>query len=155
MTLPLISKTELMQYVVRGHCTEIFSHEHEGDFDVTAMRKRALETNAEVFHSDLTDDFIKELVGNRDVDKLRILELSPDSIINDPVLAVYYPEENAHLLIDGIHRLVRRHQLGMPDFLCWMVTADNIIRPDMAQLKKGFQWGSFDMVDGKPVPHAK
>lgn len=139
------SKTELMQRVADGQASEVFTHEHCGAFDVTAMREWAAK-NLEPVRMAMDSSFVKFVWANRDVDEQRLQTLRGRPIRTDPAMAVVYEENGTteHLLIDGTHRIIRRWQQGFTDFPCWVVPLDKVIRPNF-EGPYSPEWGSFQM----------
>lgn len=144
----MTSKTELMQAVEAGLSTEVFSHTECGDFDVTAMRKYA-QVYVKPVRANIADvlDFIR---ANRDYDEGRVDSLKLGEYMHDPAMAIQY-EDGSTLLIDGTHRILRRHKEGLTYFPLYVLTEKDIIRPDTIG-KVEREWGKFNIRNGKVVP---
>jgi hypothetical protein len=145
-----ITKTQLMELVVQRRVHESFEHSINGVFDVTLMREQARRLNTEIVLFSIADalTFVQE---QRVTDEERILNLEEESWRNDPAMAIHFEDDNQHLLIDGSHRILRRHREGLTDFLCYLVPSREIIRPDPREWARGSEmgidWGA-PIVDG-------
>lgn len=166
----MVSKIESAGMVARGEVAEIFSHETLGHFDVTRARL-LIQTFPQLFprktarfaESRMVDgietDVWEYLFRARDICKDRVASLTAEELI-DPAIFVEVPEgmngneAKSHLMIDGIHRVFRRKQLGKPEYYLyllpmavvpmvpdWAVRLSDELRPDLA-------WGKFDFVNG-------
>ncbi len=143
----MIKKTDLMREVARGRFTEIFSHTTLGAFDVTAMRHAAQLSGRKPALVDLLPSIIAFIRESRDIDQERCLELSVDSVSKDPAMAVVMQDaegKEEHLLIDGVHRILRRAIDGEKTFLCWFIPEAEIVRPDFTG-KAMIEWGTFQI----------
>lgn len=150
MTDAKFTKTQMMSLVASGDISESFTHETEGNFDITKMREYA-RANCEV--QQLPIEYVIDFVMNTRVfEPQRVIDLSTDSWMEDPALFVAYVESNnvSKLLIDGAHRIIRRHREGLKTFLFYELLEDEIIRPDPASLTLPNVWGD-PIVDGQII----
>lgn len=153
--MTLMTKTQMMNLVAQGRVHESFEHSIEGLFDVTAMRLNCQDLKIEPFRIEIKDvlDFIRE---SRVIDQARIMELPDAAWRNDPAMCVVYRrgDEVEHMLIDGVHRILRRHKEGFTQFYCWFVEERDIVRPNLEDwqrgVERGIDWGDV-IVDGKIV----
>lgn len=146
----MASKTDLMRLVERGLVREVFSHTECGDFDVTSMRQYArlyVEPKLAAIA-----DVLAFIEANRDYEKARVNALKPGEYLHDPALAVQY-RDGSTLLIDGTHRILRRHKEGLDDFPVWVVGEMEIIRPNTTG-RVDLEWGKFNVKDGRVIPRA-
>lgn|SRR5512141_1606796 len=149
--MELVSKTEIMRRVAAGQGIEAFSHETEGNFNVTAMRQWAQENRLLPVLAPLDEGFVEFIRTQRDIDLKRVAELNPLQIALDPAMALLL-ETGEHLLVDGSHRILRRWDMGMRDFPVWVIPIALAIRIDT--VKEGaVSWGKWRIVDGKVVPN--
>lgn len=155
-----------------GELLESFHHATLGVFNITSMRehcRRARARGAEPYLCAFEDvsaenghpDPMAFLVGNREVDMDRVAELTREDL-EDPVIMVACPpgvngSSETHLLVDGIHRLVARHDRGYKDFVLWMIPWDEAqvhrVRPDEGLMS--VSWGTKEVVDGQLVDRAR
>jgi hypothetical protein len=166
----MVSKIESAEMVARGEVMEIFSHESLGHFNVSETRK-LIATYPELFpqraarfaETRMVDgiqvDAWDYIFKSRDICQERAASLTGEQLI-DPAIVVEVPEgvngnfDRSHLIIDGIHRVFRRKQLGKPEYYFylvpmavvpmvphWAVEVSDALRPDLA-------WGKFDFVGG-------
>lgn len=153
--MSLMSKTELMKMVVEGKVHESFEHSVDGIFDVTAMREQAVKNKAPIVTFTIAD-VVDHVRADRVVDEERIGNLPEASWRSDPAMVVLFDQgDNVyHLLIDGSHRILRRHREGLFNFPCYLIPSSEIIRPDPEQWvrgeERGLVWGDA-IVDGKIV----
>ena len=145
----IIPKSAIMALVARGEHCECFEHEELGLFDVSAMRERA-KTHGEAVEIaiDQVEPFVR---ANRVFEQARVDQLDSYSWRFDPVLYVRLeegpPHGTSYLLIDGAHRVLRRHQEGCDTVLAVILTEADIIRPDLTALGRtsdmvGIDWGA-------------
>lgn len=152
--MPIMTKTELMALVAAGKIHESFEHSEEGHFDVTAMREWARAHAAPIVSFSM-EGIIEPLRAGRVVDEERVKTLHLNSVLNDPSMIVTYEKDGvtSHLVIDGTHRILRRHKLGMKNFPAYLIHSDDIIRPDTTQfvrgVDRGIDWG--DGVEGDKI----
>jgi hypothetical protein len=155
--MDVVKKSELMAAVAQGRLHEAFEHSELGWFDVTAMRDWA-KRHAEVIDVDINCavDFIRE---SRVVEMTRVHELPTESWQNDPAMYVCIvgtpPEPTTYLLIDGSHRIMRRHIEGLSTFKAYIVEQKDVIRVDSTKFGRttdifGIDWGD-PVVNGKIV----
>jgi hypothetical protein len=155
MSVPIMSKTEVMKLVSWGRVHESFEHEHEGRFDVTAIRMLSPQIKGEV-HELPIHDVLAFILINRVLDVQRVRDLDAESWRNDPAIAIQMVRDGIteHLLIDGVHRIMRRHQEGLQTFRCYVIDEKHAIRPDLNKwqpgVERGIDWGDA-VVDGKIV----
>lgn len=149
MNTVVIPKSVFMYYVARGDQREVFEHDELGLFDVTAMREHA-KTHGEAVEiaMDQVEPFVR---ANRVFEQDRVHGLDDHSWQFDPVLYVRVeegpPHGTSYLLIDGAHRVLRRHQEGRDTVLAVILTEADIIRPDLSKWGKvtdqlGLDWGA-------------
>jgi hypothetical protein len=148
--MKLYSKCTLMSAVIKGIMIESFEHSVDGHFNITAMRKFAVDNKIEISTFYLNVDVVNTLVNSRVVDQSRIMALSDSSWQFDPGLIVEHPPENQgdnpmHTVIDGAHRIIRRAIEKCDSFDCYVFTPAQIIRPDFTVLRDskelGIDWG--------------
>lgn len=157
-TLPVVSKTKIMQLVFDGICHECFSHSTEGLFDVTLMREFALQnpTKVDRWKAPL-NLFLDHLRENYVFEGARVAELSEVSWQSDPGLIVLFsaPDDlDTTLIIDGVHRAMRREAEGQEDMEFFVFDESQIIRPAPGFVENPFaDWGD-KVVDGKIVKRA-
>lgn len=150
-----MSKTEVMKLVSWGRVHESFEHEHEGRFDVTAMRMLSPQIMGEAYELPI-DQVLTFILLNRVLDVQRVRDLGAESWRNDPAIAIQMVRDGVteHLLIDGVHRIMRRHQEGLQTFRCYIIDEKYVIRPDPKEwqrgVEQGIDWGD-ELVDGKIV----
>lgn len=144
-----------MSLVASNDVHECFEHTVDGLFDITEMRRFASTHQVPVlsFHISAVIAHIEE---ERVIDAQRVLELPEESWKFDPAMLVIYEREDGaqHLLVDGTHRILRRHREGLKTFTAYTFAEQDIIRPDMAKWKRGCErgidWGDA-VVDGRIV----
>jgi hypothetical protein len=146
MNSPLMSKTEVMKLVKWGRVHESFEHEHEGRFDITAMRMLPPQIRGKVYELPI-HEVLAFILINRVLDVQRVRDLDVESWRNDPAIAI-------QMIRDGVHRIMRRHQEGLQTFLCYVIDEKHAIRPDLNEwqpgVERGIDWGD-ELVDGKIV----
>lgn len=158
MTEKVMTKTEIMKLIAANRIHESFDHSVEGLFDITEMRQRAKGT---VPFTVPIHSVLSFILTDRVFEMQRVFDLDEDSWKNDPAMCVVYDRGGftEHLLVDGIHRIMRRHHEGLEDFQCYLVNEKDIIRPDMSKwqqgVERGFDWGSEVVVDGKIVKRSE
>jgi hypothetical protein len=152
----LLTKTEVMKLVVQHKLHETFEHSTEGRFDVTAMRVYAQSMKLPTQRVRIMD-VLSDLRTQRVISQERILQLDMWSWLHDPAMVIVYQDSTgkpAHLLVDGTHRILRRHQERCTFFSAWFIDIKDAIRPDMQQwvpaVERGIDWGDA-VVDGKIV----
>lgn len=141
-----LTKSELMKLITADIVHEAFTHEHEGVFDVTAMRDFA---KANLFRQSIAmnDSVIQELRKYHIIDEARISELQRASWLDDPALIVQYMEEidgvlqPTMLLVDGVHRIIRRFHEGLDFFEAYIFEESQIIRPKADWINAPDVWG--------------
>ncbi|QRE00214.1 hypothetical protein [Burkholderia phage BCSR5] len=135
-----MTKTELMALIAASNdgMHESFEHETSGIFDITEMRAWA-KTNLEPVAVEIAQ-VLPALLECRYYDTQRVLELSADSWQNDPGLVVQY-DDGSHLVIDGIHRTIRRAMAGETLMPMYLVPEAHIIRPDDSEWGRGEEIG--------------
>lgn len=143
-SLPVFTKTQVMQAIARGVAEETFTHESGLVFNVTAMRKLAISEKRVVRQTHLTASLVRLIYQNRDVDDARVDTLSHMDMLTDPSMFVLFPY-GEHLLIDGTHRILRRRKEGLTMLPMWLFNLDEaiLVKPDDNAL--AVQWGSFEM----------
>jgi hypothetical protein len=149
MNTTVIPKSVFMYHVARGDQREVFEHEELGLFDVTAMRERAkFRGEAVEIAIDQVEPFVR---ANRVFEQDRVDQLDSYSWQFDPVLYVLLdegpPHGTSYLLIDGAHRVIRRHQEGRDTALAVILTEADILRPDLSKWGRvqetlGLDWGA-------------
>lgn len=149
--MAIMSKKEIMDFVIAGKAREVFEHSDEGRFDVTAMREFAKKNVIAVMVPvELTAPILKTI---RVIDWDRVNSLDLYTCMTDPAMAVILDRpgvEIEHLMIDGIHRCLRLEKEGVKHQPVWMLEEKHVIRPDMNLMMKVHDWGDI-MVDGKIV----
>jgi len=153
--MSLMTKTQIMQAVAAGRVHETFDHETDGKFDVTAMRALCAKLNWPSLRVPVSE-VVDEIRQSRVIDEARIDELPQASWQNDPALVVIMKDADGndqHLLIDGTHRILRRHKEGCEIFRAYFVPEFMVIRPDMTQWvrseERGIDWG--DAIEGDKI----
>jgi hypothetical protein len=150
----VISKSELMARVIHGREHECFEHSECGFFDITLMREWAKKHGVRITVG--TADMVPHIHESRDYDPERVLELPDESWKNDPPLAVAL-NDGTHLLIDGAHRILRRHAEGYKNTDILVLTEEEIIRPGPGWSKQeAVDWGTKEIgPDGELVDREK
>lgn len=149
-----MTKTEIMALIEKGSVHERFTHSIEGEFDITAMREWASK-NVKPVRVPISE-VIEFVTTSRVMDVERVRTLTTWSWRIDPALAVEYVNDGKteHLLVDGTHRIMRRHLEGQTEFPCWIVPESAIVRPNMDEWcngeERGLDWGD-ELIDGKIV----
>lgn len=153
--MQLIAKEKLMKLVAAGHLHETFEHSVEGHFDITAMRAWAA-ANCQILHANVAM-VLEHAKTSRVWEQERVDSMDARSYTYDPALFVQYirPEGETHLMIDGVHRLIRRAQEGQENFPFYLIPEANIIRPDLTLFARtdeifGVDWGD-DLVNGEII----
>lgn len=152
-----VSKTHLMERILRGEGAEAFEHTEHGWFDVTAMREIA-KKRGELVRVDMecVVEFVK---ANRVTDPQRVLDLKEEAWKDDPILYVRCveppPGPTTYLLIDGSHRALRRAMEGMSYVNAYVLEYKDIIRPNWETSVRtrdifDIDWGD-DIVNGQIV----
>jgi len=157
----LVSKTDLMSRVARGHCHEAFEHSIEGRFDITLMRQKALDERRTPQHVPVTADIIQFLMTNRVWEEARVQHFIDKAAENwEPAMLVCY-KGDVHLIVDGAHRLIAGYRLALPDmkaagtntFLAsfWVFDESEIIRPQQNWVPNPhLDWGD-EMTNGQII----
>lgn len=151
-----MTKTEIMKLIAKGQIHESFEHSTEGLFDITEMRQACATSGSRPFEVPIAS-VLPFILTNRVFEMQRVFDLDENSWKNDPAMCVLYDRGGSaeHLLVDGVHRIMRRHHAGLTDFHCYFVDEKDIVRPDMRKwqdgVKRGLDWGSEVVVDGKIV----
>lgn len=143
--MTLLTKSQIMEYVISGRARETFDDSIEGKFDVTSMRELAAKLRMPTKTFPMSG-IAEYLTNQRVIDQARVRELQNESFLYDPVLVVEYPATDStgapsHLLIDGAHRLSRRWRNRFSTFQAYVFTPDQIIRPDMTNHRSGEELG--------------
>lgn len=150
-----MTKTEIMALVKEGTVHESFEHETDGMFDVTAMRTMCIVSGLQVFQCPIAP-IIDAIFRDRVFDEARVSELPYYSWQTDPALVIQY-DNGENLLIDGTHRIIRRHREGLLFCLAYLIPEADIIRPSAEFQRgeeRGIDWGD-QIVDGKIVRRDK
>lgn len=151
----IVSKSEIMQDVIKGRAHECFEHSDEGIFDVTLMREWAA-LYGEIHTIDVADcaPFIRQ---SRVTDPARIAELPMEAWLSDPVMFIEMTREvggkseTTHLMIDGHHRMLRLEQEGVKTARAYIIPEQFAIRPQPGWGSSGVDWGEHIIVDGEIV----
>lgn len=147
----LMTKTEVMNLVASGKVHETFDHSTCGKFDVTAMRAYAMSRHLPTLRVRIADVYA-ELCRDRVIDQARVDELDEASWKDDPAMVIIL-EEGSHLLIDGTHRILRRHKEGQFLFRAWFIEERFAIRVDPTEwiegVHRGIDWG--DKIEGNKI----
>lgn len=106
------TKSQHAAFVAKGLGHESFEHHYEGrvtTYDVTLTREKAKQGRFTLRKFDMRDIPIAEIRNSRVYETARILELTAEQA-DEPLMMVVSVAngEEYHLLIDGIHRLLRR-----------------------------------------------
>lgn len=147
----MMTKTQLAAVVASGQARESFDHHLNGvvtRYDVTAMRERAAKEGWEVCTADIAL-VLDHLTENHVWEKDRILSLTREEWLDDPAIVVVEPGANGgaetHLVVDGVHRILRRHCEGLGFFRFYEARG-----PQVELVKPG--WGSLPSMDwGQPL----
>lgn len=153
------TKNQLSALVAAGLSRECFEHSIHGHFDVTRMRE-GLQTG--VIPSDVVSLPISLLLPHvresRVTEESRWRALPLKSWMDDPGIIVLEPDTSGPgrpdwtVMIDGHHRLLRRH-FECKDYMSFhMVRVEYAIRPD-PRFVQVFDWGD-PMIDGKIIRSA-
>lgn len=144
-------KSEHMRLIAAGLGEETFVHAVEGTFLITQTRMWLQLIEREPFTSDITPELVEHLTTERDVDPDRVMELDRRSWMWDPAIGVHLPDGTT-LLIDGTHRILRRHREGLADFPVWIISPSEVLRPPPGYMEGRYDlpWGR-ELVDGKLV----
>ena len=153
MTVQLITKTELMAAVVAGRSHESFEHSDEGIFDVTLMRRAAIAANMEPVLVSL-DQIVPFILENRVAEEERISFFVDQFLTHpglfDPGMFIHF-DAGTDLMIDGTHRALAAHRVGMKHYVFWMFPESGIIRPSEDMYRPAnIEWGD-PIIDGKIV----
>lgn len=152
-----VTKTSLMLAVARGEQRECFEHEELGWFDVTAMRVAAA-TKGELVQiaMDQVHPFVQ---ANRVHEPQRVIDLDDYSWRHDPILYVRLyeppPAATTYLLIDGTHRVLRRHMEDMPTVNAIILEERDIIRPDWSKMGTTMEMFNIDWGDPLSILRGK
>lgn len=161
-----MTKAQVAQLVRAGAVREIFEHASLGLFDIAVMRHyisaRAArgETPQRCQFCDVRTETgganpMEFLISQREIDPARVAELTAEEL-EDPVIFVICPagmngEAETHLLVDGNHRIMARHQRGYADFLFWPIPWHVVDQLRPPQDGISIPWGQKEMRDGKLV----
>lgn len=152
----LMTKTEVMKLVAEGGVHETFDHSTEGKFDVTSMRRYAIKAQLPTLQVRIADVY-SHILRDRVIDQQRVLDLDENSWKHDPAMVIVFSKGDgtkSHLLIDGVHRILRRHVEGEFLFTAWFIDEASAIRPDMKHwiegVERGIDWGD-KVEDGKII----
>jgi hypothetical protein len=149
----IISKLELMSYVIRGVSHECFEHSELGIFDVTEMRIAA--TKIGELKSVPIDMIAPFVMVNRVTEPARVMALDDASWKHDPGIMIVseYDEQGVPTvtMVDGHHRALRRAIQGYESMDIWMIPLEKAIRPSPEWVKNPFfDWGE-EIRDGQII----
>lgn len=142
------TKTELMAVVAAGGCREAFTFvpddgTPERNYDITQLRHliRSERVRAEVQLVALSA-MVPYLSEHRVWEQARVDALTPDSYELDPPIALMEPDGTV-ILADGVHRVMRAHQLGRTEIAVAFVQEAHAPRvaPNWGQLPE-HDWGT-------------
>lgn len=148
-----MSKSQLASLVARGLCHEAFTHTVAGSFDITLMRQQARAGQYGPPRRADIDATLIEFVANwRDWEQARVNEILVSGDLSDPGLMIQMPD-GTHLLVDGTHRILARHTMGLRHFTFYMVPLKAAPRPDHFWIDSEAAglggWGKYENRDGK------
>lgn len=152
----MMTKTELAIRIAAGLGRESFEHSTEGTFDITALRAVAVE-RGDLWTVSL-GQIVPHIHTNREVCLERVKSLPDESWKSDPVifLVIERGGETSHLMVDGHHRALRRHQEGLTDVAAYMVPIELAPRPQRGWGRHAaFNWGEKEVVGDKLVPRSE
>lgn len=165
MSMKIVTKSQMAAFIAQGRGHESFEHEELGHFDVTEMRELA-KKKGELIEVDMAGSGMIEFVRTQRVyEEQRVHELPHESWHgangqNDPVLYVRIarpaPEPTTYLLIDGAHRIMRRHLEGLTTTWAYVLEERDIIRPDWSKMGDsrdlfGLDWGDAVLSNGQII----
>lgn len=147
----MMTKTQLMALVATGAVKEAYTFvpsdgSPERNYDVSLLREgiraeRIAFTVATVPMSQLADP----LSATRVWEQRRVDALTPESYELDPPIFLYDSTDDTHMLVDGIHRIMRLFQLGREE-----VHVVVVAEPDAPRVAAG--WGQLSGMDwGAPL----
>lgn len=151
-----LTKSQIMLMVLSGRTRESFEHSTEGMFDITQMRKEALESERAITAFPLTPELETFIRANRVWEQERVDFFAAQyERWEKPEPAMFYETtengEPSHLLIDGTHRILAAYALKMPWFIAWFFEESDIRRPPPGWgLRADLDWGD-QLIDGKIV----
>jgi hypothetical protein len=137
---------------MQGIGRECFDHSELGRFDITAMREVApqigtlIGIDLDCIHDHIRDNYVWE--------EERVLNLPDESWQNDPGIVLVFMEDGVltHCVVDGTHRVIRRHRERCDNMTFWEIPLEKAIRPGMEWgVLKTHNWGPHDIVNGKKV----
>lgn len=155
------TKSEAAARVRSGVSLETFHHVNMGVFNVTAARL-LIKRHPQLFQKrrflfsqlkaegqpDLDAAGVMAwLCDQREVDQARCAELTRHQL-EEPVIHLF-DHAGICFLIDGIHRMSRRFQRGMPDYWTFMVPLE--VAPKVPSGIRHQDWGKMEVRDGKLV----
>lgn len=154
------TKSQASKLVAAGIAREVFVHETLGTFDIAGLRELIATDFPHIYlcayaSVNMVDgaecDAMAYMVANREVDQNRCRELT-DEQLDDPLIFVLCPpgsngEQETHLLVDGIHRLVERKRRGHRLFRFYLVPLKQAptVRPEDYH---NIEWGDKEVVPG-------
>jgi hypothetical protein len=139
-----LTKSQFSVLIASGRCLETcllkpFDGSPEIVFNVTAMRKMFERGRYKIKKYAITDAVIKAASYNREVDPIRVVELTENQWKNDPAILVVWEtkinDENKTVfvqaeIIDGSHRIMRRSVEKLDFFIAYEVPIAKAITID-------------------------
>lgn len=153
---PLLTKAQIMQRVAEGLALECHENSKHGWFNITGMRSQALLERREPVLVELEQGGLLEWLRTQCVhDKARVAEFMAKMSFNpmeqDPAIIIHWPEDDGYLMVDGVHRVLAAHALGMKHYPYWLFDHSEILRPPPGYgMNPEYEWGD-DLVDGQIV----
>ena len=151
--MEIVSKTKLMGAVGFGRLHESFEHSEQGMFDITATR-HAIELQQityEIVWIDF-DQFIDFAKKHRVFEEERVASLTDTSWKLDPGIFATVEEPDgtiSHMMLDGIHRAVRRQREGEKGMRFYMIAEKDAKRPTEDFVQNPFyDWSDQIIKDG-------
>lgn len=104
------------------YAVECFEHEAFPGvcFNISALREQLRSTHPEIYSFDMAQ--VMPFLIKYEHDPLRVAELDETSWKHDPVIILHDPETLNDYVIDGIHRIHRRHKEGCSDVIGYIVS---------------------------------
>lgn len=120
-----MNKTEVMHFLKGTGASEIFDHSIVGQFDITATVRIAIQ-HPEWLHNLRIADILP-FVEQYSIDRKHAAQL-PFDIWNSSAVIVI-ETDSKHYLIDGIHRIIRRHNEGEELVVACIMPIELAVRP--------------------------
>lgn len=141
-----MNKSQASALVRAGRVTEVFHHTSLGIFNVSELRLMVQREPGRwpVRVSAITPHLVRTL-EEHDLDLARCAELDGMDLAQ-PAFLVSFPDGSVP--VDGTHRIYRRHQLGLRDFLFRMFLPEEVpMVPEGAGV--AVPWGEKEVVGGR------